>query len=148
MRRFEKRGSGKQDRREFLKNNLAIGAAAWGSLLFGGIDSLFAQEVSNFLPDLVALKNGEPDILFDKGIAAMGGMATFVKWGQTVVVKPNIGWNREPETGANTNPLLVKRVIEHSFDAGAKKVYVFDHSVSDREARKMDGGLTCMSLRF
>jgi uncharacterized protein (DUF362 family) len=44
------------------------------------------------------------------------------------LIKPNIGWDVIPELGANTNPLLVKRIIEHCFKAGAKEVYVFDHT--------------------
>jgi uncharacterized protein (DUF362 family) len=55
-------------------------------------------------------------------------MGNFVKKGQKVLVKPNIGWDVIPELGANTNPLLVKRIIEHCFRAGAKEVYVFDHT--------------------
>ena len=58
----------------------------------------------------------------------LGGIQRFVKKGQSVVVKPNIGWNREPETGANTNPELVNRIVAHCKEAGAKKVYVFDNS--------------------
>jgi uncharacterized protein (DUF362 family) len=79
-------------------------------------------------PDLVAVRGAEPEILFDAGIAEYGGMKAFVKPGQTVVIKPNIGWNQAPETAANTNPKLVKRIIEHCLNAGAKKVYVFDNS--------------------
>jgi len=33
-----------------------------------------------------------------------------------------------PELAANTNPKLVSRIIKHCFDAGAKDVYVFDHT--------------------
>jgi hypothetical protein len=44
--------------------------------------------------DLVAVMGGEPDVMFDKGIAELGGMQKFVKPGQTVVVKPNIGWDK------------------------------------------------------
>jgi uncharacterized protein (DUF362 family) len=55
-------------------------------------------------------------------------MERFVKKGQTVVVKPNIGWNVSPERAANTNPRLVRRVIEHCLQAGARQVYVFDHT--------------------
>jgi uncharacterized protein (DUF362 family) len=36
-----------------------------------------------------------------------------------------------PELAANTNPLLVKRIIEHCFKAGAKEVYVFDHTMDN-----------------
>jgi uncharacterized protein (DUF362 family) len=82
------------------------------------------------MPDLVAVKNGEPDAMFKKAVSLMGGMGQFVKKGQTVVVKPNIGFPRRPEVGATTNPLLVKTIIEECRQAGAKRVYVFDHVVS------------------
>lgn len=78
--------------------------------------------------DIVAVKGPDPAAMFDMGIQAMGGMGTFVSKGQKVVVKPNIGWDVIPEKGANTNPTLVKRIIEHCFKAGAKEVYVFDHT--------------------
>jgi uncharacterized protein (DUF362 family) len=81
--------------------------------------------------DLVAVKGGTPDKLFDAGIAAMGGMGRYVKPGQTVVVKPNIAWDAPPERAANTNPLLVRRIVEHCYEAGAKKVYVFDYTCDD-----------------
>ncbi len=113
-------------RRDFIKTSAAVTAAFWGASTYGLIDKVFAQDV---LPDLVAIKNGGPDVMFDTAIEALGGMRTFVKQGQIVVVKPNIGWSRAPETGANTNPLLVKRVVEHCVEAGAQKVYVFDNSV-------------------
>jgi uncharacterized protein (DUF362 family) len=116
------------DRREFFKKSLAVGAAVYGASLFGWIDPVAAQDPAA-MPDLVAVKNGEPDVMFDQAIAAMGGIGKFVKQGQTVVIKPNIGWNRAPETGANTNPVLVKRIVEHCVKAGAKKVYVFDNGV-------------------
>jgi len=119
------------NRREFCKKSLMLGATVYGASLFGWIDPVAAQDAASAMPDLVAVKNGEPDVMFDKAIEAMGGMRKFVKQGQTVVVKPNIGWNRGPETGANTNPLLVKRIVEHCINAGAKKVYVFDHGVDD-----------------
>ncbi|PKL23686.1 MAG: tat (twin-arginine translocation) pathway signal sequence [Spirochaetae bacterium HGW-Spirochaetae-3] len=114
------------DRREFFRTMTHYGlGAAW--LLWGGRDT-FAQEARTRAPDLVAVKGGGPDALFDAGIAALGGMKAFVHRGQTVVVKPNIGWDQPPETAANTNPSLVKRIVEHCLDAGARKVYVFDNS--------------------
>lgn len=78
--------------------------------------------------DLAAIKGGEPDAMFDEAIKSLGGMSKFVKKGQTVVVKPNIGWDVSPERAGNTNPLLVKQIIKQCFDAGAKDVYVFDHT--------------------
>ncbi|MDX9905357.1 MAG: DUF362 domain-containing protein [Bacteroidales bacterium] len=78
--------------------------------------------------DLVAIKGGEVEAMFDQAIAAMGGMQAFVKKGQKVVVKPNIGWDVSPERAGNTNPALVKRIVRHCLDAGAREVYVFDNT--------------------
>jgi len=111
------------DRREFMKTMGTAAAAA--ALGLGGLEKLFA---ASDIPDMVAARNGEPAALVDAAIAGMGGMSRFVKRGQTVTVKPNMGWAVAPELGANTNPLVVKRIIEHCLDAGAKKVYVFDNS--------------------
>jgi len=109
-------------RRTFLK---ALGA---GLALGDSTNRLYAGEVTAGVPDLVAVKNGDPGTLFDRGIEALGGMGRFVKKGQTVVIKPNIGWNVGPERAANTNPRLVRRIIEHCLQAGARQVYVFDHT--------------------
>jgi uncharacterized protein (DUF362 family) len=66
--------------------------------------------------------------MFDQAIASLGGMKQFVKKGHTVVIKPNIGWDSEPDRAGDTNPKLISRIIKHCFDAGAKDVYVFDHT--------------------
>jgi uncharacterized protein (DUF362 family) len=115
------------DRRCFIKKSAVTGLAVGISLYTGSPEIVFSDENKNGHPDLVALKNGEPGVMFKKGIEAMGGMKRFVKKGQTVLVKPNIGFNKTPEFAANTNPQLVKSIVEHCFGAGAKKVYVFDH---------------------
>jgi uncharacterized protein (DUF362 family) len=119
------------DRREFIKKSLATGVITGSALTFGNYSHLFAYPYKSIFDkpfDLVAIKGGEPDVMFDKGIQSLGGMKTFIKKGQTVVVKPNIGWDAIPERAANTNPILIKRIIQHCFEAGAKDVYVFDHT--------------------
>lgn len=118
-------------RREFIKKSLATGVITGSALTFGNFSHLFAYPYRSVFDkpfDLVAIKGGEPDVMFDKGIQSLGGMKAFIKKGQTVVVKPNIGWDTIPERGANTNPILIKRIIQHCFEAGAKDVYVFDHT--------------------
>ncbi|MEJ2506865.1 MAG: DUF362 domain-containing protein [Ignavibacteriaceae bacterium] len=113
-------------RREFFNKSFKAGVLTTTSLLFGKIPNLLAFPPDKY--DLVAIKGGEPDVMFDKAIGSLGGMKTFVQKGNTVVVKPNIGWDVVPERAANTNPLLVNRIIKHCLDAGAKDVYVFDHT--------------------
>lgn len=90
--------------------------------------------------DLVAVKDGEPEAMFDKAIESLGGMKAFVQRNQKVVVKPNIGWAVTPERGANTHPGLVKRVVEHCLRAGAKEVVVFDNTCNEwRECYQQSG---------
>jgi uncharacterized protein (DUF362 family) len=124
------------DRRTFFRNSLGAAALAGTSLVMG----------KNRLPwesplppapdgpvDLVAVRGGEADAMFDSGIAALGGMAAFVKKGATVVIKPNIGWDVTPERAGNTNPRLVARIVKHCREAGAKEVYVFDHTCDNAQ---------------
>lgn len=94
----------------------------------GGLQPLLGKMPAAGDVDLAAVRGGEPDVMFDRAIAAMGGMGRFVKKGQRVVIKPNIGWDVPPERAANTNPLLVKRIVEHCFQAGAREVLVFDNT--------------------
>jgi len=121
------------NRREFFKKSLQAGLLTGTVATFGNYHKLFANSKIYTPPnfDLVAIKGGMPDVMFDKAIASLGGMKSFVKKGQTVVVKPNIGWDVSPERAGNTNPLLVNRIIKHCFEAGAKDVYVFDHTCDD-----------------
>lgn len=68
-----------------------------------------------------------------RALDAMGGMRRFVRAGERVVIKPNIGWNRLPEQAANTNPEVVAEVVRHVVAAGASKVWVTDVSVNTAE---------------
>lgn len=119
------------ERRDFLRKTAAATLAAGTAFRFGNLSSLWALETNNndTTPyDLVAVRNGEPEAMFDRAIESLGGMGRYVKPGQTVAVKPNIGWDVIPERAANTHPGLVKRIVEHCFEAGAKDVFVFDHT--------------------
>ncbi|UCH13646.1 MAG: DUF362 domain-containing protein [Bacteroidales bacterium] len=121
-------------RREFIKKSVGAGVVAGTAISVLNNESLFAinKYKSDDLPyDLVAIKGGGPEAMFDKAIASLGGMSKFVRKNQTVVVKPNIGWDSTPERAANTNPNLVGRIVEHCIMAGAKDVYVVDHTCNE-----------------
>ena len=118
-------------RREFLRNSVGAGVVAGTALGFGDYNKLWTPSFQEERYDLVAIMGGNPVAMFDLAIQELGGIGTFVKEGQKVLVKPNIGWDRTPEYAANTNPLLVQRVIEHCLKAGARVVYVFDHSIDN-----------------
>ena len=79
-------------------------------------------------PDLVAVMGGEPEVMLIRALKELGGIQKFVKKGQKVVIKPNIGWDRTPQMAANTNPQLVGALVKQCLAAGAKQVLVFDHT--------------------
>jgi len=121
------------DRRKFLRAMVLAGAVATVKTS-EGMDIL-AQTVNSTQAggkiDIVAVMGGEPEAMFRRAIAELGGMSKFIKKGQKVVVKPNIGWDKTPEQAGNTNPKLVTEVIRQCLAAGAKEVTVFDHTCDD-----------------
>ena len=122
------------DRRNFLKA-VALTGAAFTTMKEADAMSILSQrfESANAANkyDLVAVLGGEPEVMFRKAIAELGGMKNFISRGDKVCVKPNIGWDQPPTMGANTNPKLVAEIIKQCFDAGAKEVTVFDHTCDD-----------------
>ena len=117
-------------RREFINKSFQAALIGGAAISVGSYSKIFPSALSPLVDNytLAAIKGGEPDRMFDEAIKALGGMKKFVKKGQTVVVKPNIGWDVSPDRAGNTNPLLVNRIIKQCFEAGAKDVYVFDHT--------------------
>jgi len=110
------------DRRSFLK--------------MLGLSSLFTnvliRELCAAERPVVAIAE---DRNFERGtlaaVNALGGMKRFVKPGDVVVVKPNIGWDRRPEQAATTHPQVVRTVAAEALRAGARKVKVFDRTCND-----------------
>ena len=115
-------------RRDFLKTSMVAGAAL--SLNFEGLQAALSNRTLTVeeAPDLVAVMGGEPEAMLDKALETLGGIGNYVKKGQKVVIKPNIGWDRTPELAGNTNPDLIKALVKKCLGAGAEKVTVFDHT--------------------
>jgi len=121
------------DRREFLKVGamtaaLAAVASKLPAQIVAPATAAEPTPPKDGAPDVAVVRNGEPVAMFRKGIEALGGMAAFVKPGQSVCVKPNIGWDRAPEYAADTNPDLVGEIVKQCLAVGASKVEVFDHT--------------------
>lgn len=120
------------NRHDFLKSVAVAGTAALVSS--EGASSVLAQSVkatSGADTDLVIAMGGEPEEMFTAAIKKMGGMSRFVKKGQKVCIKPNVGWDRTPEMAANTNPDLIFALIKACFEAGASEVNVVEHTCDE-----------------
>jgi uncharacterized protein (DUF362 family) len=120
-------------RRDFLTHSAAgaLALASHGLLT----NTAFAAEPAQMA---IAKWSGAKDLnaeqlkqaaikLTEKAIEGIGGLKQFVGRGSVVWIKPNIGWDRTPDTAANTNPDVVATLIRLCFDAGAKTVKVGDN---------------------
>ncbi|OQX86358.1 cytoplasmic protein [candidate division KSB1 bacterium 4484_87] len=114
------------NRREFIKI-AGISTAALSGVL-PSLPLIGEPTRPNLPMDLAVVRNGQPAAMVRKAVEMLGGMSKFVKKGQTVVVKPNIGWDRVPEQAATTNPEVVAEVVRMCKEAGASKVMVFDNT--------------------
>ena len=122
-------------RRDFLKASALVGGGLlttdFTALVRTALaaDPLPAMSIARWdeskldTADLAAAAVG----LTEAAIASLGGMDRFVNKGETVWIKPNIGWNRRPELAANTNPDVVGTLVRLCLASGAKNVKVGDH---------------------
>lgn len=121
------------NRREFFKKTFKFLAGVFTGFIFKDFNIILGQENESDSFDLVAIKNGEVEQMFDEGIKYLGGLQKIIKKGSNVLIKPNIGFALPPERAATTNPYLIAHLVKRCYEAGAKKVYIFDNSVEFNE---------------
>jgi uncharacterized protein (DUF362 family) len=93
-------------------------------------------------PDLVIARNGEPEEMIRRALAALGDMTAFIPQGASVVIKPNICTAYHSyEYAATTNPWLVGALVKLCFEAGARSVHVMDYPFggTQKEAYNVSG---------
>ncbi|MFW5708073.1 MAG: DUF362 domain-containing protein [Bacteroidota bacterium] len=133
------------DRRDFLKKGLVFGTATGMGVsgLTGATLNMaaFQSPATKGNYDLVAVRGENIVQMLDSAMKEMGGMSQWVKPGQSVVVKPNIGWDVVPERAANTNPELVGAIVRHCLQAGARQVNVFDHTCDNWQMSYSNSGI-------
>jgi len=128
----------KLTRRQFIKGTAA---AATLPLLFDVLPFYGTLAHASADVDLVIAKNGSPTKLLQAAMAPLGGMGRFVKPGQQVVIKANIAWARTPEQACTNNPELLHALVRMCYEAGAKRVAVWDHTCDNYQFAFARSGL-------
>ncbi len=135
------------NRRDFLlrllKGGISIGAACSLSYwLYDAAGPGVAREEKNLvtLPDfsLPSLK-GKMSIVtgvdrtetIRRALNALGGIESFIKRGDKVLLKVNAAFATPPILSATTNPQLVAEVARLCYKAGASSVVVTDNPIND-----------------
>lgn len=114
-------------RRDALKKLGQLGMAAAGAGSFPFILEKEAVFAAADKPKIVVGKGGNLYGRLQNVLKELGGIERFVKKGSKVMLKPNIGWARNPEQAANTNPDLVFYVAKMCYSAGAKEVKIYEN---------------------
>ena len=117
------------NRRQFLKFHLK--GALW---LASGAASLSLPGAvpAGQVPDISVVK-GKPGVATRAAVNHLGGMQTFVKPGDKVVIKPNMSFINGVENATNTRPEVVRELVAMAKEAGASRVRVLDHTLCQPE---------------
>ncbi len=128
------------DRRDFLKQVMLWSAGLSTSIpSFTVIPKVLADESP---PPVVSHATGQDYYrLTAQVLEPLGTIGNFVKQGDSVVIKPNMAWDRSPSQAANTHPLVVKALAEMSLEAGAKKVMIFDRTCNEERRCYINSGI-------
>lgn len=110
-------------RRDFIK----IGAGAALATLLP--KSLLSAGNSN--GPIIGVVHGDKSKLVAPAVDLLGGIKNFVKTGDVVCIKPNLSFASNTDCGATTSPGMVKQMVQLCLDAGAKKIFVVDHTIQD-----------------
>jgi uncharacterized protein (DUF362 family) len=126
------------NRRQFVRDVLL-----WSAGLSLGVPCFDIAGISAApAPPQVGVVSGKDyQLLVEKAVDIIGGIQAFVKTGDKVVIKPNIGWDRTPELGANTHPLVVRTLAQLALDAGAVTVQIFDHTCNEKRRCYTSSGI-------
>lgn len=128
----------KLTRRQFIKGAAVVTAAP---LVVDALPFYGTLAHASLEADLVIAKTGSPTKLLQAAMAPLGGMGRFVKKGQRVVIKANIAWARTPEQACTNNPELLSALIRMCYEAGAKRVAVWDHTCDNYQFAFARSGL-------
>jgi uncharacterized protein (DUF362 family) len=137
-------------RRQFIEQLIALGlsSSSLAALKRASAASAASSARAWPLPQstdaayLAVARGDDPAVLARRAVEALGGMAKFVKKGQTVLIKPNICVAYHgPEYAATTNPQVVAELVKMSIEAGASSVNVMDQPFGGTaaEAYKVSG---------
>ncbi len=91
--------------------------------------------------DLAVTAGDDPYKQTRQAVLALGGMEKFVRPKDVVLIKPNIGWDSTPEQAADTNPFVVAALIDLCFEAGARRVNIFDNPCNEPRRCYVNSGI-------
>jgi len=142
----------KISRREFFARSAKAGlsiaavAGAAGLLYESDVTKMFsAENVITGLKDfsvaplagqtMTVVSGSNRTMTVNKAIELLGGIDRFVKPGESVLIKPNVGFSRPPRICATSHPDIIAEVVRLCYEHGkARKVYITDNPIYDAKS--------------
>ena len=140
-------------RRDFLKrvgyaSALALATGGLGLTLYDskgpapterakvltGLGDFTAKAIAAGPGKMAIVRGTDRKVMFQQGIAALGGMESFIQKGDRVLIKVNAAFATPPALGATTNPEIVAAVADHCFKVGAAQVLVADNPINNPDS--------------
>ncbi|MFH1976639.1 MAG: DUF362 domain-containing protein [Pseudomonadota bacterium] len=138
----------KTDRREFLIRSSKAGLLVLSSCMTGyffynrngSLSSAGNKSETARIPDFSVKKAGNKMAVVkgddriktvNLALKAIGGIETFIKKGDRVLLKVNAAFASPPALSATTNPKLLEEIVRLCYAAGASSVAVTDNPIND-----------------
>ena len=120
-----------ESRRHFMQRCVQTGMAAAAGISLFPEKELTAQTGEPKAAIDAAVVKGEPGDAVARAFELLGGIGTFIRQGDTVLLKPNVSFPNPEHFGSTTSPLVVKAVAELALNAGAGRIIVADNTMQD-----------------
>jgi uncharacterized protein (DUF362 family) len=149
----EKPRAGDLNRRDFLKrvgyaSALALAAGGLGLALYdakgpalsGGQQALTGlgdyrlKDLASGSGKMAIVRGTDRAAMIEQGVKALGGMESFIRKGDRVLVKVNAAFATPASLGATTHPEVLAAVATLCFKAGAAQVLVTDNPINNPES--------------
>ncbi len=149
----EKHRAGELTRRDFLKragyaSAVALGACGLGLALYDakgpapaegrkaltGLGDFRLKDLAAGPGKMALVRGTDRAVMVERGLKALGGMESFIKKGDRVLVKVNAAFATPASLGATTHPEVLAAVAGLCFKAGAAQVLVTDNPINNPDS--------------
>ena len=93
----------------------------------------YSVELPSTAPRLSIARGSDAKAMLQTALEPMGGLGRFIRKGDVVVLKPNVGFDRPPALGATTSPEVVGAMTALCREAGAARIVVTDNPINSPE---------------
>ncbi len=109
-------------------------APAEGQKALTGLGDYTVRAIASGGGKMAIVRGTERPVMLERGVKALGGMESFIRKGDRVLVKVNAAFATPASLGATTHPEVLAAVAGLCFKAGAAQVLVTDNPINNPDS--------------